>query len=132
MAFEGWLIKINGTVFPTRLIALESYKCTAGQIMDLDPYRDGDGVLHRNVLPHTATSIEFSTMSLQLKDTEVLNAFIAQENRVQCTVEYWNPNAAAYGSGTFYISDVPYEITRIDEVRKEVLYKPVKVTLTEY
>lgn len=132
MAFDGWLLKINGTLFPTRLIALESYQCTAGQIMDLDSYRDGDGVLHRNVLPHTAASIEFSTMELLLKDTEVLNSFLTQENRVQCTVEYWNPNTAAYGSGTFYIADVPYEIKRVDAVRKEILYKPVKVTLTEY
>lgn len=132
MAFEGWLLIINGAVFPNRLIALESYKCTPCQFMDVDPYRDGDGVLHRNVLPHTATSIEFTTMDLQLKDAEILNSFITQENRVQCTVDYWNPNKAAYESGTFYISDVPYEIKKLDASRNEILYKPVKVTLTEY
>ena len=28
MAFEGWLLKINGIAFPTRLIAAESLKIT--------------------------------------------------------------------------------------------------------
>ena len=64
-AFEGWILKINGEIFPNCLIALESYDCTPDQIMDLDPYRDGMGELHRNALPHTATSIEFSTPYLE-------------------------------------------------------------------
>ena len=101
MAFEGWILKINGKSFPNRLIAFESYKCTPNQIMDLDPYRDGDGLLHRNALPHTASSIEFSTTHLRINDTETLNAFIPHGNRVQCTVEYWNPNTSSYESGTF-------------------------------
>ena len=37
MTFDGWLLKINGEIFPNDLIALESYKCTPDQIMDLDP-----------------------------------------------------------------------------------------------
>ena len=75
-AFEGWILKINGEIFPNCLIALESYDCTPDQIMDLDPYRDGMGELHRNALPHTATSIEFSTPYLKLRDVEILNKFI--------------------------------------------------------
>lgn len=81
MVFEGWLLKINGTVFPNELIALESYKCTPDQIMDLDPYRDGSGELHRNVLPHTATSMEISTTHLRLRDVNSLNAFVPHGNR---------------------------------------------------
>ena len=108
-AFEGWLLKINGQVFPNDLIAFESYKCTPDQIMDLDPYRDGNGELHRNALPHTATSVEFSTHNMYLADVERLNQFIQHGARVQCDVEYWNPNTSSYVSGRFYIADVPYE-----------------------
>lgn len=132
MAFEGWLIKINGYIFPNSLIALSSLKITPEQIMDLDPYRDGDGKLHRNVLPHTATSIEFSTTYLHLCNVEKLNEFLPHNNRVQCTVDYWNPNTSSYSTGTFYITDVPYEFYRVDEEKKDILYKPIKVTFTEY
>lgn len=132
MVFEGWLLKINGIVFPNRLIAFESYKITPNQIMDLDPYRDADGVLHRNALPHTATSIEFSTTYLRSGDVEQLNEFLPHDNRVKCLVEYWNPNSSSYQSGEFYIADVPYEIVNVNEKRKTIFYKPIKITITEY
>jgi hypothetical protein len=132
LTFEGWLLKMNGKVFPNVLIALESYKCTPDQIMDLDPYRDGSGELHRNVLPHTATSIEFSTTHLRLRDADRLNGFVPHGVRVKCEIEYWNPNTSSYKAGTFYISDIPYEIVNVDEKRKDILYKPIKITLTEY
>lgn len=130
--FEGWLIKINGTIFPNSLIALESLKITPDQIMDLDPYRDGTGKLHRNSLPHTATSIEFTTTPLRLRDAAKLNAFVPHGTRVECKIEYWNPNTSSYKSGTFYISDIPYEFINVDEIKKDILYKPIKITITEY
>lgn len=132
MGFDGWLLKINGVIFPNSLISYESYKCTPNQIMDLDPYRDGDGVLHRNALPHTATSLEFSTPPMYLNDVEKLNQYIQHGTRVQCEIEYWNPNTSSYVLGTFYIADVPYEIVNVDEERKNILYKPIKITVTEY
>lgn len=46
-------------------IALESYKCTPDQIMDIDPYRDATGLLHRTALPHAATFMEFSATYLR-------------------------------------------------------------------
>lgn len=132
VGFDGWLLKINGELFPNNLIAYDSYSCTPDQIMDLDPYRDADGVLHRNSLPHTATSIEFTTPPMYLIDMERLNHFIPHGNRVQCTIEYWNPNTSSYETGTFYIADVPYEIINVDEETKSILYKGVKITITEY
>ena len=100
--------------------------------MDLDPYRDGNGELHRNALPHTATSMEFSTTYLRLRDVDRLNVFVPHVNRVKCQIEYWNPNTSSYKSGAFYISDIPYEIVNVDEKKKDILYKPIKITITEY
>ena len=132
MSFAGWILKVNGMVFPTHLIAFESYKITPNQIMDLDPYRDADGLLHRNELPHTVTSIEFSTTHLRSRDVDKLNTFLTHENRVKCEVEYWNPITSSYDSGMFYITDIPYEMVNVNEERKDILYKPIKVTFTEY
>lgn len=132
MAFEGWVFKINGREFPNNLIAFESFKITPNQIMDLDPYRDADGLLHRTALPHTSTSIEFSTPHLRLADVELLNTFLTKENRIRCEVEYWNPNTSSYATGMFYIADVPYDFVNVDEKKKDALHKPIKVIFTEY
>lgn len=132
MAFEGWLLKINNTAFPTRLIALDSFKITTNQATELDTYRDGSGILHRNLLPHTSTLIGFSTTYLRQQDIELLNHFLSRENRGRCSVEYWNPNTSAYQSGSFYIADIAYEIVNVDELKKDILYKPITVTMTEY
>lgn len=132
MAFEGWLLKVNGIVFPNGLIARDSYKITPDQIMDLDPYRDANGLLHRNVLPHTATSIEFSTPPLRSNDVDRVNRFITKENRERCEVEYWNTNTSVYTVGTFYIADVPYEIMGVDEKTGSALYKSIKLIFTEF
>lgn len=132
MAFEGWVLKINGREFPNSLIAFESLKITPDQIMDLDPYRDANGELHRNALPHTSTSIEFSTPHLRQKAVELLNEFLTKENRIRCEVEYWNPNTSQYTEGAFYIADIPYDFVNINENLKTALHKPIKVILTEF
>lgn len=132
MGFEGWLLKVNNEIFPTEFIALQSYKCTPDQIMDLDPYRDGDGYLHRNVLPYMVTSIVFTTTSLRLKDVNILNKFLSLKNRVECIVDYWNPNTSTYDTGTFYIADIPYGIYNVNEDKADILYDPIEVTFTAY
>ena len=61
----GFLIRINhdsgNYVIPTdKFIRAESYKVTMNT-NDLDSYRDADGHLHRNALPHKPMKIEFET-----------------------------------------------------------------------
>ena len=58
MAYEGYLLKVGEYEFPMSYIAWESYKGTLG-IQDLDAYRDGNGVLHRNALKNAIPKIEF-------------------------------------------------------------------------
>lgn len=67
--------------------------------MDFALYRDGDGLLHRNTLPHTAASMKFSTMYLRLNDVDRLNAFVPHGNRIKCEIEYWNLNTSSYKTG---------------------------------
>ena len=51
--FEGWLLKINGVIFPTKYIRAETYTITPDQETDLDDYTDNDGVFHRNFNPRS-------------------------------------------------------------------------------
>lgn len=129
MAFAGWLLKVDGNVFPTRMIAAASYKITPNQRQDLDPYRDLTGKLHRNVLEHKVTKIEFSTPHIFENDTALLNSFFAEKD--ECKVEYWNPRRGLYESGSFYVPDIDYEIYMIKN-KTIILYKPVKISMIEY
>lgn len=129
MAFAGWLLKVDGNTFPNRLIALSSYKITPNQRQDLDPYRDLTGRLHRNVLEHKVTKIEFSTPHLFESDVTLLDSFFAEKD--ECKLDYWNPRRSVYETGTFYVTDIDYDIYMIKK-KTTILYKPIKISMTEY
>lgn len=132
MAFDGWILKINGKIFPTDKIKHETYKITPNQTMDLDPFRDADGVLTRNILNHKATSVEFSTKILQEYELSNIRWAMTDDVRAKCTVNYWNPLKGVYESGEFYMADIPIEMIDVDEVKKNIRYKEIPIILTEY
>ena len=88
--FEGWLLKVNGTIFPTKYIRPETYTVTPDQETDQDDYTDNDGIFHRNILPAKATKIEFSTPTMWLRDMKVVLSIIPEEDD-EVEIEYWNP-----------------------------------------
>jgi len=128
MAFLGYLLKINGTIFPNKFIAIDSYQSTPNQITDLDSYTDADGVLHRNTLPHTRTKTEFNTPYLSLADKKTVQGFFS--NRVSFTAEYWNDESNSYKTGKFYVPDLTFLIYSMTE--NDILYKPTRIALIEY
>jgi hypothetical protein len=126
MAFLGHLIKINGTIFS--LIKAETYQITPNQIQDDNTYVDGDGVLHRDTLPHKRTKIEFTTPHLSEADNRTLQALIP--NTVTVIVEYWNPRKGTYETATCYTPDLTFEIFKITGA--EILYSPIRMAFIEY
>lgn len=131
--FEGWLLKINGVVFPTKYIRAETYTVTPDQETDLDDYTDNDGVFHRNILPAKATKIEFSTPHMWLQDMrKVLEIIPDNDNDNYVSITYWNPRKMVYQSGTAYISDVSWEPYLVDVSRNNIMYKEVRFAFIEY
>lgn len=130
MAFAGYLLKINGTVFPNNLISQGGYKVTPNQRQDLDPYRDVVGLLHRNVLPHTPTKIELSTKFLHLEDKTLINQLLAGRDRMR--IEYWNDETNRYETGTFYSPDTTYTYYKVDEELRDIMYEPIRIAFIEY
>ena len=131
--FEGWLLKINGVVFPTKYIRAETYTVTPDQETDLDDYTDNDGVFHRNILPAKATKIEFSTPHMWLQDMrKVLEIIPDNDNDNYVSTTYWNPRKMVYQSGTAYISDVSWEPYLVDVSRNNIMYKEVRFAFIEY
>lgn len=136
MAFNGSLLKFSGDNFPLKYVFKESYKVTPNRRQDLDPYRDGNGYLHRNTLPHTATTIQFQTKPMWNDQFEQMMNFIrshytnTQEKKLQIT--YYSPDINSYKTGNFYVPDVEYVMDLVDTVKNRILYLSTTLEFIEY
>lgn len=135
MAFEGYLMKSFGTIFPHKYIQISTYQTTPSQRQDLDSYQDSKGNLHRTVVPHDRSKIVFKTIdNLKLAEKQEIQAFFngamtnARERKV--TLAYWNDEDNMYKTGSFYIPDVTYPIKRI--MGNDIVYDSVEYHLIEY
>ena len=135
MAFEGYLMKSFGTIFPHKYIQISTYQTTPSQRQDLDSYQDSKGNLHRTVVPHDRSKIVFKTMDdLKLAEKQEIQAFFngamtnARERKI--TLTYWNDEDNIYKTGSFYIPDVTYPIKRI--MGNDIVYDSVEYHLIEY
>lgn len=128
MAFQGYLLKINGQILPNKFIALSSYKSTPNQRLDKDSYQDADGLLHRNIMPHQRTKIEFNTIRLHLSQKIEFQAYFSERDKM--TIEYWNDETNSYAIGDFYVPDITFEIYRIQG--NDIEYNNTRIALIEY
>jgi len=133
MAFAGYLLKINGTVFPGTYILRDTWNTNPDQIQDDDSFIDGDGVLDRDILPHTRSKIEFSTVPyLNLNEKMAMQEILptSRTERIRVTAQYWNDDTNEYKTGYFYIPDINYPI--YDTTDTDILYNSIRVALIEY
>lgn len=140
MAFNGYLIALGTakTQFPLKYMRYESYQTTPDQRLDLDSTRDTTGVLHRTVLAHTATKIEFnmpmmSNREMQLALSYFKNAFSdAQARTIQ--VEYYDEWTDSYKTGRFYMPDIHFQIRQIERIGSTnvINYGETRIAFIEY
>lgn len=127
--FLGYLLKIGDNIVPNKF--LQTYLATPNQMQDKGSYQDVDGKLHREVLPHTRTKIEFTTPYLWLEDKMILQSFFPKRSEEkQITVEYWDDEDNTYKNGVFYIPDIQYKVYRIRGTNMQ--YFPMRIALIEY
>lgn len=131
MAFQGYFIKVGNYTIPLTFMKLESYKSAPNQRQDLDSYRDANGYLHRNVLSHTATKLEFETPYLTFKDMRTLiqNIRANYTDDLARTVEltYYDEETDSYKTGTFYMPGT----VEYNWYNKEI-YAPSRIAFIEY
>lgn len=136
MAFNGSLLKFSGDNFPLKYVFKESYKVTPNRRQDLDPYRDGNGLLHRNTLSHTATTIEFQTKPMWNSEFEQMMSFIrnhytnTQEKKLSIT--YYSPDINDYKTGNFYVPDVEMNMDLVDTTNNKIMYLSTTLEFIEY
>lgn len=137
MAFNGSLIRLNGTEFPHKYIKTETYKVAPARRQDLDSYVDNTGALNRFVLEHSRTSIQFSVVSMWAHDHDAMMGIVNgaytdfQERKVPIT--YYDPETCSYKSGTFYLdSNLEFPFHWVDHGMQDIFYDEAEFVFTEY
>lgn len=138
MAFNGTLLTLGADVFPSKFIQAESYIVTPQRRLDLDSgVNNADGVLQRNVLEHTATTISFSVRD-GLNNTEnaelwdFIRSHYTNEAEQKVRATYYSPKTDQYSTGDFYIPDIEFPIYLVDSVNQKIIYRSYTIELIEY
>lgn len=136
MAFEGYLIKIGANdKFFNSFIEAESFKVSK-KVIDVDSYRDANGVLHRNALEHASYTIEFNTRPLTNEKFEdfyskirsCFNEDAPRERKV--TVKFWVQEDNDYVTADCYMPDIDFPINHIEN--NVILYDEITIKFIGY
>lgn len=136
MAFNGYLIKMGADVFPLSFVYKNSYSITPNRRQDVDPTRNANGVLERNVLDHMPSTISFQTKPMYNNDLNELMTFIRNhysvEKEKKVVLEYYCPDIDDYKTGEFYLPDISFPIDMVDTENKRILYREFQLEFIEY
>lgn len=127
--FQEYLLKIEGKAVPNKYIT--DFMSTPHQAQDKDSYQDITGELHREILPHTRTKIEFNTPPMFMNEKQDFQSYFPDRKaQPKINVEYWDDEYNCYATGIFYTPDIQYKIKRIAGSRIE--YQQTRIALIEY
>jgi hypothetical protein len=126
MAFEGYLLEVNGVRLPNRYINMETYLCKPDIRKVIKSYGTQDGVSHEVYSPHTTTEISFSTSTMKLA---AVNSFLGYfPTRSGLTVKYWNQNTQTYcTAANFKAEDLEFRHYKVRGT--DVIYQPISILL---
>jgi len=137
MAFSNYLIQISGgtTAYnvPLEYMNEKSYKCTFSTL-DLDSYRDANGVLHRNAVLQTP-HLTFDTRPL-LRHTDIDDLWSNIRDRYIISMEkcvlasVYVPEKNDYYTGKFYVPDTEMTISSIKN--GIIFYEPITFEFIGY
>lgn len=135
MSYAGYLVKVGDYDIPTdKFIRAQSYKATLS-VMDLDSFRDADGVLHRTALAHRVNKIEFET-PLGLTNIDMAELFGKMAENYTVPAErkfvgtFYVPELDDYISQDMYMVDPAFNMHSITD--KIIKYKPVRIAFIAY
>ena len=132
MAFNGsYYLKVGNYEIPLKFMKLDSYQTSPDQRQDLDSYRDADGILHRTVLPHMASKVEFETPPLLVRDFRTLMDGIRANYLTSiardCNLTYYDDETDSYKTGHFYMPG-----TMTYQIYNKQIYNSFRIAFIEY
>lgn len=118
---------------PINFIRYDTYTATPDQKTDIDSGMDSIGFLHRNVLPHKRTKIEFQLKKMtnaQWKSiySKIQSRFLSEHEDLN--VEFYNTKTDEYRTGHFYLVEPEMYIERIEG--SIVHLEETRIALIEY
>lgn len=134
MAYQGYLIKVGNYQVPHKFIKADTYS-PYRNVQDLDSYRDGNGVLHRNALEHVPCKVEFETPPLltniqfkELMSNIQANYINAIERKASVTL--YIPETDSYETQEMYMPDITPKIYGI--FNDVIKYNPIRFAFIGY
>lgn len=124
--YKGYLMKTSRGIVPSAYFT--AYDSTPNQETDLNSYQDGNGLTHRNILPHTKSTISFVTVPMTLEQKIDFQSYLPSRKLVR--INYWNDEVNDYLDGDFYIPPIKFTIRDADS--KTIYYSAITVELIEY
>ena len=134
MGYQGYLIKVGDYTIPYKYMKAESYK-TVSSVQDVDPYRDGNGVLHRNAVEHRVNKAEFETPAM-LTDDEVSELISAikmnyiDENERKVLATMYSCELGEYIEQEMYMADIEFNIYGC--YGGKLRYNPFRIAFISY
>lgn len=113
MTGNGYVLEVNGVVFPNALLAKGGYSNTPDREQDEGSFTDANGETHRQILPYTKTTIKIKTKDyLTFGQKQIVQSFFPNRSYVEANV--WNDARNAYQKMKCYVPDVTYTVAHID------------------
>ena len=127
--FKGYLLRNTAVgIIPNKFLQANNYSCTPNQQSDKNTYPDENGKLHRDVLSHTSTKIEFNTPPMHLNEKITFQKYFPE--RTMVNLEYWNDETNDYEVGEFYVPSIEFSYYAV--WGNDILYNPIRVAFIEY
>lgn len=140
MAFNGYYIKfIKGNtewIFPMKWIKTNTPEFRPYIVMDLDPYYDSTGLLHRNVVSHTSANLKFSTPPMPMSEKNEMFAKIrsmyTDTKARDCTIQYYNDETNSYDTADCYMAEPRFKPMERNGITHEILYDTIELEFIKY
>lgn len=140
MAFNGYYIKmIKGNtewVIPLKYMMIRTLDLSPYKVMDLDPWYDSTGLLHRNVVEHTSASLKFSTPPMPISEKETFMAkirtMLTDKKARDCTIQYYNDETGSYDTADCYMVEPKFRPLERNGITGEILYDSIDIEFIKY
>lgn len=133
MAYSGYLVKIGNYTLPNSVIKADTFKSVKA-ITDLNPYRNANGELIRNALPHIPYKLEMNLIPMRDDQMKVIlhniqsNYTIALERKALVT--FYDSESDSYISQYMYMPDIDFQIYGIFD--NSILYRETTIKFIGY
>lgn len=124
--YQGYRIKINGTVFPNGFIAKGTYQCVEKNRV-IETWTDADYVEHKICTGNKKAVISFNIREHNSSEHSQVISFLRDDDNI--TVEYYSDRTDSYKTGVFRLEDVNFAHITLNG--SSIEYGATTIILTE-